>query len=504
MSLLDQANAVLKRHYGYPSFRPGQSNAVEAVLSGRDVLVLMPTGGGKSLCFQIPSQVLPGATIVISPLISLMKDQVDNLAAVGIGATFINSTLPADECERRLASVRSGNVKLLYIAPERLDSPAFQRVLDDLRIAMIAIDEAHCVSQWGHDFRPSYARLYRLRERFDVPMIALTASATPEARADIIAMLRLKDPVLVSKGFDRPNLRWNVIHLKDEVEKDSAFLNELRARRGRGSLIAYAATRKRVEMLADMLNTRGMRAVAYHAGLTPADRHRLQEAFMAGTAGVVVATNAFGMGIDKPDVRLVVHYDYPGSLEAYYQEAGRGGRDGGVAECVVLASPTDHLTHEFLIDQAHPQVEIVKAVYTFLHRSAVNGIVECTARQLVKDVAEVGGIAQADAALRVLERIGAIVRQRGRSTFDRYDPPQRFILAANPPASSEWTKIAAHRRREENRLKEMRAWIHHDGCRRRFVLDYFGDTTPIGECAACDNCLRPRRRLFNWPVRVPH
>jgi len=502
MSLVDKANAVLKRHYGYPSFRPGQSNAVEAVLCGRDVLVLMPTGGGKSLCFQIPSQVLPGATIVISPLISLMKDQVDNLANVGIGATFINSTLPADECERRLQSVRSGAVRLLYIAPERLDSPAFQRVLDDLRVAMVAIDEAHCVSQWGHDFRPSYARLYRLREKFDVPMIALTASATPEARADIIRMLRLKDPVLVSKGFDRPNLRWNVIHLKDEIEKDASFLNELRARRGRGSLIAYAATRKRVEMLADMLNTRGMRAVAYHAGLTPADRHKLQEQFVAGTAGVVCATNAFGMGIDKPDVRLVVHYDYPGSLEAYYQEAGRGGRDGGVAECVVLASPTDHLTHEFLIDQAHPQVEIVKAVYEFLSRSAFGGVLECTSRQLVKDVINVNGTAQAEAALRVLERIGAVVRQRGRNSHDRFDPPQRFILAVKPPEKSAWEEIAAHRRREENRLSDMRAWINHDGCRRRFVLDYFGDTTPIGECAACDNCVRPRRRRWRWPVSM--
>jgi len=294
MDLLDQARAVLLKYFGYPDFRGGQNPAITGVLAGRDALVLMPTGGGKSLCYQIPSQVLPGLTIVVSPLISLMKDQVDNLRQRGIAATFVNSTLKAADSAARLESVRCGLVKLLYVAPERFDSPAFKEQLKQFNVSLLAVDEAHCVSQWGRDFRPSYARLNRVRRELRCPVLALTATATPEVRADIIRMLALRKPEIIARGFDRPNLSWAVQSVADDAEKDREFARLLRPGSHDGVSIAYAATRKRVAALSDLLNSRGHKAVAYHAGLSPADRHRLQERFIAGTSGVVIATNAFG------------------------------------------------------------------------------------------------------------------------------------------------------------------------------------------------------------------
>ncbi|MGH7462179.1 MAG: RecQ family ATP-dependent DNA helicase, partial [Longimicrobiales bacterium] len=286
MDLFDRARAVLQRYYGYPDFRGGQIPAIECVLSGHDALILMPTGGGKSLCYQIPSQVLPGITIVVSPLISLMKDQVDSLNSRGIAATFVNSTLKPAEMAARFESVRSGQVKLLYVAPERFQSPSFKQQLTQLQVSLLAVDEAHCVSQWGRDFRPSYARLNRLGTELKCPVLALTATATPEVRSDIIRMLALRKPKVIAFGFDRPNLSWAVQSVADDVEKDREFVRWLRPGGHDGVSIAYAATRKRVQALSDLLNTIGIRSVAYHAGLSPADRQRLQEEFIAGTSGV--------------------------------------------------------------------------------------------------------------------------------------------------------------------------------------------------------------------------
>ena len=295
--MMDKARATLKRYFGYDDFRGPQSQVVSTILSGRDLLVLMPTGGGKSLCFQVPALVFPHSTIVVSPLVSLMKDQVDNLERAGVPATFINSTLAAKEIESRTRAVMDGAIKLLYVAPERFDSPSFKTIIAQLKISLLAIDEAHCVSAWGHDFRPSYARLGHLRELTSAPIIALTATATPEVRSDIIALLRMRDPEVIAGGFDRENLWWGVTALPDDLAKDRELVRLIRARRDQpGVAIAYAATRKRVESVSDYLNARGIRSVAYHAGLTPADRHRLQESFIAGTAGVVVATNAFPLG----------------------------------------------------------------------------------------------------------------------------------------------------------------------------------------------------------------
>jgi len=407
----DRARALLRRHFGYDAFRAGQRHAVDAVLSGRDALVLMPTGGGKSLCYQIPSQLLPGATLVVSPLISLMKDQVDGLARRGIPATFVNSTLRAAEIAERLAAVREGRIRLLYVAPERFRSGAFRAQLAAVHVSLLAVDEAHCISTWGHDFRPAYLGLGRLREHLRCPVIALTATATPEVRDDIIAQLRLRRPVVVAKGFDRPNLRWHVLAAHNDAEKDHLVRLLLRPFRdgAPGVAIVYAATRRTVDSIADLLVRAGYPAAGYHAGVKGAERRRLQESFMAGAVRVVVATNAFGMGIDKPDVRLVVHYHTPASLEDYYQEAGRAGRDGQDADCVLLHAYADRFTHEFLIDRANPDRGTIAAVYAHMRRAArPDGFVPLGAdlRRIVDSLA--GGADRADSVLRLLETHGVI------------------------------------------------------------------------------------------------
>jgi ATP-dependent DNA helicase RecQ len=343
-----QLRETLKKYFGFTSFRPLQEEIIRDTLAGKDVFAVLPTGGGKSLCFQLPALVRPGLTVVVSPLIALMKDQVDALQAAGVAATFLNSSLATEESRARLRGLHNGEYRLLYVAPERLMLSGF---LDDLkrwRVNLFAIDEAHCISEWGHDFRPEYRQINSLRGIFpDVPVMALTATATERVRADIVAQLHLRASACYVASFNRPNLTYRISAKSGAYEQITDFMRA----RPRESGIIYCQARKTAESLATRLNADGIRAAAYHAGLEPNERSRNQEAFLRDEIRVVCATIAFGMGINKPNVRFVVHYDLPKNIEGYYQETGRAGRDGLPSECLLLFSPGDRVKYSRFIDE---------------------------------------------------------------------------------------------------------------------------------------------------------
>ena len=348
------AEEVLGTIYGYNAFRPHQAEIINDVIAGRDAFVLMPTGGGKSLCFQIPAILRPGTGIVVSPLISLMKDQVDALHDIGVEAACYNSSLSGDDARRVLARFHAGELDLLYVAPERLMTGSFQARLDEVDIALFAIDEAHCVSQWGHDFRPEYVRLGELRQAFpEVPMIALTATADTQTRADIVSRLNLQRARRHVTGFDRPNIRYAVLEKRKPYDQLTAFLDPRQNQSG----IVYALSRKRVEEIAGRLQADGYRALPYHAGLPARQRRQAHEDFLRDRADVIVATVAFGMGIDKPNVRFVVHYDLPKNIEGYYQETGRAGRDGLPSDALLLFGAQDIVTARRLVENTDNEVQ---------------------------------------------------------------------------------------------------------------------------------------------------
>ncbi|MGE7835210.1 DNA helicase RecQ [Viridibacillus arvi] len=354
--MFEEAQHLLGKYFGYDDFREGQAQIVSNVLEQKSSLCVMPTGGGKSICYQIPALLLEGTTIVVSPLISLMQDQVDTLLEVGISAAFINSTLSASELRETMENLHEGRYQLLYIAPERLESPQFLSELKNIKVPLIAVDEAHCISQWGHDFRPSYRAINRLMTVFEEKpvVLALTATATPEVREDICRILQITEDNTVITGFARSNLSFSVVlgqdkdrYIKDFVKKN---INEVG--------IIYAATRKAVDHVYDVLMKAGISVAKYHAGLPEAFRQQEQTRFLKDEAQVMVATNAFGMGIDKSNVRYVIHYQLPKNMESYYQEAGRAGRDGLPSECVVLYASQDVQTQRFLIDQSQDRERI--------------------------------------------------------------------------------------------------------------------------------------------------
>ncbi|MPQ33028.1 DNA helicase RecQ [Clostridium estertheticum] len=348
--MLREAQEKLKKYYGYDNFRKGQEDVIDSILNGKDTFAVMPTGAGKSVCYQIPALMLEGVTLVISPLISLMKDQVDTLNSIGIAATYINSSLSINEVNERIDKVASGEFKLLYVAPERLESDFFCNMLNRLKISLLAVDEAHCVSQWGHDFRPSYAAISSLIDKLSQrPIIAaFTATATQDVRIDVIRLLKLREPDVYVTGFNRENLSFTVIRGENKRDFVMQYIEDNKEKVG----IIYTATRKETNNLYELLHKKGYNVGKYHAGLNDEERKQNQEKFLYDDINIIIATNAFGMGIDKSNVRYVIHYNLTKSMEAYYQEAGRSGRDGEPSECVLLFSAADVLLQKFFIEQS--------------------------------------------------------------------------------------------------------------------------------------------------------
>ena len=397
------------QRFGLKSFRPGQRAVIDAVLAGDDCLCIMPTGGGKSLCYQLPSVARAGTTLVVSPLIALMKDQVDALLQLGISSAFVNSALSGSEQEERLFRFAAGDYDMLYVAPERFRSPRFREAVEKANVQLLAIDEAHCISEWGHDFRHDYARLGEFRQQLGRPQtIALTATATTDVREDVLSQLQLNEPKVFVAGFARDNLHYQVETQRSKQAKNQSLLDFLKKTPGCG--IIYASTRSACEEVRDLLLNETTRTViAYHGGLMPDERRHLQEAFMKGEAEIVVATNAFGMGIDKADVRFVVHFNIPGSLEAYYQEAGRAGRDGNPSVCHLLYSQSDRFIQEFFIDSAHPPKESIQKVYQYLCRHPDDPI-ELTQQDLKEQIGLSIGADGVGTCERLLEKAGVLER----------------------------------------------------------------------------------------------
>jgi ATP-dependent DNA helicase RecQ len=470
--------AALRERFGHDGFRPGQEEVVRAVLAGRDVVAVMPTGSGKSVCYQLPALLVDGLTLVVSPLIALMKDQVDALRAAGHQATFVNSSLDPDEQAARLRACTRGDFRLLYVAPERVASARFCEMAPTLRVARLAVDEAHCVSQWGHDFRPDYLRLAELRTIVgSPPTAAFTATATARVRTDVVKHLGLRDAAVFVAGFERPNLRL-LVHRPDTVARKLALLDEAVARAGTPAIV-YAATRKNVEQLANHVRSRGVEALAYHGGLSSAERERVQDAFMDGAVPVIVATSAFGMGVDKSDVRLVVHYDVPGSVEQYYQEAGRAGRDGRPAECVLLYNYADVRIQRFFVEGANPE----PAVYRHVLDRLAEGLLDVGA--LGSDAPTRNPMA-VETAVGVLRRSGALARVEDPVTGD-----ERYALAPGVRPGEvplDLEALAAKREGDEERLRAVCAYAAGSVCRRAFVLHYFGSDEARDACGACDRC----------------
>lgn len=480
------ALAALQQYFGHRKFLDGQGSIIAAILAGRDTLAIMPTGGGKSLCYQLPALIMDGVTVVISPLIALMKDQVDALERRGIPATVINSTLTPAEQQSRIAALRRGEYRLVYVAPERFRHRAFTEALRAVDIALFAVDEAHCISQWGHDFRPDYMRLGEAVQRLGGPQIvALTATATPEVRADIRRQLALRDPFECVSGFARPNLSLNVTHCAKKQDKYQR-LREVIGQYRTG--VVYCATRAKVEEVTETLKEWNIKAVAYHGGMKEDERSRVQEEFISRRAAVAVATNAFGMGIDRSDVRFVIHFEIPGALEAYYQEAGRAGRDGEPGWCELLFNFADTRTQEFFIEGSNPGLPVIASIYeTLRQRSDAQHRVLCSIEQLTEYAGAKNSMATGS-ALSILARQGYI---------DRFDVPgQRIrgteLLQPQLPATAlqlDRQALEEKERRDRDKLKRMIDWAYASACRQRLILEYFGEPN-AADCGHCDHCRR--------------
>jgi len=472
------ALATLKQTFGLAAFRPGQAEMVAAAEGGADVLFVAPTGSGKSIAYWVPGIVVGGLTIVVSPLIALMVDQVTHLQQLGVPAAFLHSQMAASERAAAMTQAESGELRFLYLAPERIGTTGFLEWLRRLEVSRFVVDEAHCISSWGHDFRPDYRRLGAAISACGRPPVgAFTATATPRVRLDIVESLGLRDPAGKVTGFVRENLNLAVLRCRGKSEKRDRLLE--RIRRGDGRSLVYCGTRASADEVALLLSAAGLPARSYHGALDGAQRQEVYARFAAGQVRTIAATSAFGMGIDFPDIHQVIHYDFPGSLEEYYQQAGRAGRDGRPAECILLYSPQDRRLQEFFIEQAFPERAVVRAVYREMLRAGSGWILDWPLRLPAVDASAIRG------AVALLERAQVVDQDGGIRR-----------LTGAPVDFDEQAELKEH---AYARVTQVMDYARSRGCRHARIADYFGEEGVARTCRACDNCLGPTE-VRTFPV----
>ena len=481
----------MRATFGLDRFRPGQEDVIRSIVDGRDTIAVMPTGAGKSLCYQLPALHLPGTTVVVSPLIALMKDQTDKLRALGVRARQVNSAVDGAEVKDALRALAGGEVEFVFATPERLEDPAFVEILKSIDVDLFVIDEAHCLSEWGHDFRPAFLGLGgAIRAVGGPPVLALTATATEQVLADVSTQLGLRNPRTYNLGIFRANLHYEVRHTANEIAKQQHLLRILRETDGNG--IVYCATVKSCELVAHVLEAEGLPTATYHGRLAAARRRETQDRFMAGDLRSIVATNAFGMGIDKPDIRFVVHYDMPGSLEAYSQESGRAGRDGAPAACILLYRLEDRRTHQFFMGGKYAGGDDILAVQDALRALGA----ERESVSLADIQAHAAGTPKAKlrSVLTLMKEAGLVRELRGARL-------RLLDGEMGPAALAEIARGYAERKEaDRTKLEKMASYAQSGTCRWKVLLDYFSEGDTFERCGDCDNCRLPPEHQFTPPV----